>query len=453
MRMPLFGFAMMATLLLSSPLAAIGQASAPSAPAPDDSAKMAQQRRDTIQYGIDSEIINLINTLDGEKNGDFNADLATLLAESRSPKLRSAIVGFFADLQWNGAEKSALSIVADRDLNDPGLVFAALSYLAAIRSKEALRFSTDIVKEDNKKLMPAVVRLLGRAGGAAEEDQLLAWLDSDSFDQNLKEEAIKALGEIGSAKAAARLNKLIEDPEGSKMSRIFACQSLARIKDSSSVASLVKAANGDDPNVRAAAVEVLAAFSTPEADSAIVQALRDSFVGVRLAACKGVGSRKIASAFPFLRYKATSDPEEAVKTEAYRSLALLGGQAFSFLLERVQDQSESDVVRALCFGLLARKDPGSIHSLAVVLTKESASNDRALYTSFAREIANASDAPDAGSLAMLLLGDKDYLIRIAGIEWIRKNKAGALRPQLEQLAKSDPSEMIRKRAADALASF
>ncbi|HTX71855.1 MAG TPA: HEAT repeat domain-containing protein, partial [Rectinemataceae bacterium] len=434
----------------AAPAAAVGSNAAAAGPADAN----AQKRRDTIRYGIDSEIMDLISSLDSEKNAAFNDDLESVLEQSRSPRLRAAILGLFGDLEWKGAEKAALDIVDNRDLNDASLVYAALAYLGVIRSKEALRFSAALVKEDNKKLLPALIALMGRAGGSAEEDQLLGWFDSDSFDPNLKEATIKALGEIGSAKSASRLDTFIVDPDSGKAGRIFACQSLAKIKDPTSVASLVKVANADDPNVRAAAVEALGSFTGAEAENAIVQALRDSYVGVRIAACRAAGARAIAAALPYLRYKATSDPEVAVKTEALKALAALGAPAFAFLRERMNDEKESDPVRTQCFGILLRKDAaGSMHELETLLVRLSTAPDRGLYTSFAREVANAADAPGAGNLARILLSDKDFLIRIAGIEWIRKNKATALRPELQRLADSDPSEQIRKRAAEALASF
>jgi HEAT repeat protein len=420
----------------------------------DAAAKIAQKRRETILYGIDSEIVDLLGTLDREKDGEFNADLEALFGQSTSDTLRATILRLFSDLEWKGAEKSAMAIVTDRDMNSTSLVYGALSYLAAIRSKNALSFSADLVKEDNKKLLPALIRLMGRAGGAPEEAQLLSWFDSDNFDQNLRDDTIKALGEIGSAKAAAKLDTIVEDSEASMPSRVFACQSLAKIKDPVAIPSLVKAANGDDPNVRAAAVEALSTFVSPQADAAIVQALRDSVVNVRIAACKAVGTRDISSAFPFLRYKATSDPDNAVRMQAYKSLALLGGPAFAFLRERLEDSNEGYDVRALCFGLLASKDPaGSMQLLQTRLIAESAAKDRTLYTDFAREVANASDAPQAGPLAKILLADKDFLIRIAGVEWIRKNKAIAFKGELETLSKNDPSGVIRQRAAEALSSF
>ena len=420
----------------------------------DEKAKLAERRRETILYGIDSEIIDLLGSLDREKDGEFNADLLNLFTQSTNDKLRENILGLFADLKWNGAEKTAIGLVSNRDSESGSLVYGALSYLAAIRSKQALSFSSVLVKEDDKNLLPALIELMGRAGGAPEEAQLLSWFDSDSFDQNLREDTIKALGEIGSTKAAAKLDSIVEDSQEPMTSRIFACQSLAKIKDPVSVPSLVKAANGGDPYVRAAAVEALSHFSSPQSDAAIVQALRDSVVNVRIAACKATGSRGIASAFPFLKYKATSDPSSPVQIEAYKALAQLGGPAFAFLQTRVKDEKQSYEVRALCFGLLASKDPGgSMPLLEKTLTAAAADKDRSLYTDFARAIAYATDAPQAGPLAKIFLADKDYLIRIAAVDWARNSKVTAFKPILAELAKNDPSGVIRRAAAAVLASL
>jgi HEAT repeat protein len=425
-----------------------------------------EQRRDTIRYGIDSEIADLLGKLTTEKDGHYNEELLGLLKSSRSAKLRIGVLDFLASLEWKGAEGGAMALVEDRDNQDADLVASALSYLAAVKSKEALKFTDPIIKEDNKKLLPALVRLMGRAGGEAEEKILLDWFDGDSATPALKEEAIKALGDIGSAKAAERLGKLAVDGESGKISRMYACAALAKIKDESSVASLVKAANDADPNVRAAAIEALGTFASNssaaggEARGALVQSLRDSFPKARIAACKAVAAGKVDEALPFLKYKARSDPERAVKVEAFRALAVLGPAAaggdnpYKFLRERLEDKKEATEMRSLCFGLLARYDPASsMDTLTARLRTEAAEKERSFFTSLAREVANADKAPEIGKLARILLADKEYLIRIAGIEWARKNKSGELRADLEGLAANDPSEAIRKRAADALKAY
>jgi HEAT repeat protein len=447
-------------MILSS-FPAVGAWAQAAAPAAEPAAKAEAKRRDTIRYGIDAEIGDLIKDLTTEKDGRYNEELLTVLKNSHSPKLRASILDFFASAEWKGAEKAALGFVDDRDNQDVDLVASALSYAASIRSKEALRLSEALIKEDNKKLLPALVRLMGRAGGAAEEDLLLGWFDGDSATPALKEEAIKALGEIGSAKAAERLGKLVQDATAGKAARMFACAALAKIKEGSSVGPLVKAANDADPNVRTSALEALGSFAAHGAGApgeaargAIAEGLRDSYPKARIAACKAAAAGKVAEALPFLRYKAQNDPEKAVRSEACRSLAALGGDSFAFLRERLEDTKEDTALRTLCFGLLARYDPaGSGPVLEARLKAEAAEKERTFYTDLAREVANADKAPGIGSLARILLSDKEYLIRVAGIEWARKNKSQDLKPDLERLSRDDPSDLIKKRAAEALKAF
>ena len=307
---------------------------------------------------------------------------------------------------------------------------------------------------------------MGRSGGAAEEELLLGWFDGDSTTPALKEEAIKALGEIGSSKAAERLGKFVEDATAGKAARMFACAALAKIKEGTSVGSLVKAANDADPNVRTAAIEALGSFAADGKGSsgetarvAIVEGLRDSFVKVRIAACKAAATGEIAVALPFLRYKAQSDPEKAVRSEACRALASLGGtpiggDSFLFLRERLADTKEDMALRTLCFGLLARHDPAlSMPALETLLKAEAAQKERSFYTALAREIANAESAAGIGTLARILLADQEYLIRVAAVEWMRKNKSPENRGDLERLAKDDPSDLIRKRATEAIKAY
>jgi PBS lyase HEAT-like repeat./HEAT repeat. len=363
----------------------------------------------------------------------------------------------------------ALSFIEDRDNADSDLVASALNYLAAIRSKDAMKYSSTLIKEDNKKLLPALVKLLGRSGGEDEVKLLLDWFDGDTATPALKEEAIKALGEIGSKSAAPRLEKLVQDSSGGKAARMFACAALGKIKSESSVMSLVKASIDADPNVRQAAIEALGSFAddssgisaaaASEARGAVVQGLRDSYVNARIAACKAVAAGKVSEAVPFLKYKAQSDPEAAVKSEAVRSLALLGAdpknaENFVFLRGLLEDKKGDTQIRVLSFGLLCRYDSGgSMPVLEARLKAEAAEKERSFYTALAREVANADKAPGIASLARILAADKEYLIRVAAIEWARKTKAQDFRADLEKMASSDPSDMIKKRATAALKEY
>lgn len=444
------------------PVVAAAASSAPAAEASkaadpkEAEAQRDSMRRDTIRYGIDAEVTDLIKTLDGEKEGRFNDDLLELLGNSRSPKLREAILDFFADLEWKGAEKAAIGFVEQRDSMDGELVARSLSYLAAIKSKDALSLVPKIIEENDKKLLIQAIKLAGRSGSSEEEAILLKWLDSDAPTDDLREAAIRALGDIGSVAACQKLMKIVESSDQAKMTRVFACEALGKIGKPEAIPSLVKAANGDDPNVRAQAISALASFQdSAEADRAIIEALRDSVPSVRVAASKAAAKKKLGQALSPLIYKATNDPEKTVKTEAMRSIAELGGgEGFVFLRKYLEESKNDSSLRTLAFGLLLRKDPsGSLSLLTSRLLKESQEKSRDFFTQLAREVANGADAPAAAPLVRILLSDSDYQIRLGGLEWARKTKSPQIKADLSALADKDPSDTIRKRAKDILALY
>lgn len=438
----------------SSPAAQVPAAASSASPKLQTEAEKDAARLETLQYGIDSEVVDLIRTLDAEKEAKFNDALLLLFQKSRNVKIRTAVLSFFGDLETRLAEADAADIVATRDRQDSGLVAASLQYLAQIRSKAALAYAAAIIKDNDKKLLPALIRLIGRAGGPDEESLLLDWMGTDAPSEELKQSAIDALGEFGSSKAADKLMKIVEDSNQGKATRMKAAAALGKIKDERAIASLVIAFNGEDPNVRQAALSALAEFSSEESRTAVLSGLRDSSLLVRSVACKACGKLRLQEAVPALKYKAQNDPEKAVKSEALKALAEIGDRAaFDFLQAYLSESKNDSSLRIAVFGLLSRKDPSALPLLEARLSAEAKEKDRAFYTALAREVANAQDAPGIVSLARILLRDSDYLIRVSALEWARKTRVADFKDDLALAAEKDPSEYIRKRAVEILGLY
>ena len=253
---------------------------------------------------------------------------------------------------------------------------------------------------------------------------------------------------------------------------MFACDALAKIKDGSSVDSLVKAANDADPNVRTSAIQALGAFAggsgapSEAAKGAIAEALRDSYPKARIAACQAAAAGKVAEALPFLRYKAQSDPEQV---GAERGLPLprrpRGGSIgsasdglddpFVFLRAGSKIRRKMTIPQgasASGFSVATTRPDPCLRSRRGSKPRPPRRTGPFIRHSLAKS-RTPTRPPASGPSRACCLSDKEYLIRIAAIEWIRKNKASDLKPDLERLAKDDPSDMIKKRAAEALKSF
>ncbi|MCK7486276.1 MAG: HEAT repeat domain-containing protein [Bacillus subtilis] len=88
---------------------------------------------------------------------------------------------------------------------------------------------------------------------------------------------------------------------------------------------MVQAANGEDPQVRGAAMTALGVFPVPRRTAAIVQGLRDSVPAVLLAAVKASVARRSGRRSPSSGFRARNDPDRKVKDEAIKALAGMGG--------------------------------------------------------------------------------------------------------------------------------
>lgn len=414
---------------------------------------VSEKRRAVLKYGIDQDVKDLLKTLESEKSDEFNEDILATLSRSRNIALKKSIYEFFASRQWKGAEPIAVEAIKNKGLEEESLVVGALSYAAAIKSVDALAQARSIFTERETALMAAAIKLAGKAGGAEEERLLLDFYENEDCTEANKQDIVLALGDIGGQDSVDFLMSLVDDQNGKKFLRMYACDSLSRLGKPEAVPSLIKAANDQDSNVRVYAVSALGKFDSPESREMVVEALRDSYDGVRIAAAKSVGSLKIADAEPFLRYKAENDKTTKVKEEAFKALAELGSEsAFSFLSDYLAKKTNNESLRLLALGLLLGKKKVSAYPvIRETIRVESKEKVQTLYQRMAKSVSE-SESPELGDLAEFFMDSPDFIVRIYGIEWARKNKAPALRPRLEKM-KEDKAEAVRKRAAEALGSY
>ncbi|HTP58664.1 MAG TPA: hypothetical protein VMM82_07075, partial [Spirochaetia bacterium] len=114
---------------LFAPLCALIILAAPCARA--DSAA-AQRIRQTLLYGIDSQVLDVIQGLQSSHDSGYTKELAQVLSEQRSTDVQKAILALFQDQDIKEGEASARAVLGGWQDAPTELLISSVQYLAAI---------------------------------------------------------------------------------------------------------------------------------------------------------------------------------------------------------------------------------------------------------------------------------------------------------------------------------
>jgi HEAT repeat protein len=364
---------------------------APDAPSADE------QRRRVILYGTDSEIANLIKTLRGEQPGENDAldgELLELTQKTKNQSILTGIFGFFGDREKQGLEGRALEIIGNRDYETAETVNAAIDYLGKVRAPEARGPLQDIMNGEENRFLSAAIRSLGKCSGekAGETAGYLVdyYTNRDVGDEN-RRIIITALGDTGARECAAFLVSIAENEDERAPLRMSALEALSKTAAPEGLPALIKASSARDPNVRSTAIASLGPFSGDEADTAIIEAFRDSYYRTRIAAAKAAGERRLPAAVPYLRFRSENDDVPAVRDEAIKAMGAIGGGETEKILEELfKERKNSDRIRINAGEMLLTTASGDYtQALIAELDEAKAKNQTALYNGFLRILGGA----------------------------------------------------------------
>lgn len=454
----LFHWVFCLALLAFAPLA-LAQALADPSPKADgdpissEQPSLKENRVATIAYGLDQDILDLLKELQKEGDDSFNQDLLAIVARSKNKRLKSGILDFMGQRAWPGADEYVVRLLGDYQNEDSTVVQAALSYGAKVKSETILAAGLSILDNDEKEYLSGLVWLLGMAGGQGQEERLLALLAKDDINEGVREDIVKVLGSCGGPKAIVALRDIMNDGAQKKFIRLYACESLGKLRDEDSLEAFVTAANGEDPNLRAYAVQALGYLKNEASRVAIVEAMRDSYEAVRINACKALALQKGAGLFALLSYKVVNDKSVKVREEALRAMSAIGGEENTDYLARYLTEIKNPAnLRCVTLELLVQGEDINAHKAVMsALERESKEKQAQNYQRMAK-IVGEKAVSSYSDLALSLMRSPDYIVRCYGIDWARRNNATGLRSELVTL-QGDKVELVRKRANAALAAL
>lgn len=419
-------------------------------------ASLLEQWRETLRYGIDSEIPPVLEQIRQSGSTGLNDEIADRFTETRDTTLRREIVEHFTELESDALAVPVRELLLGEDIRDNELLRAMSAYVSRVvedDSPELLERYAQIARDGDLLAASVAVDAIGRNGSPAAVALLLD-LYGEIFDTDLRAAILRALGETESEEAVPLLTGIARDEFAESSLRQYATESLGRIGSPESLPLLEELLGADDSLLRAYATAALGFYETEETGETLEDALRDSFWRVRVAALEALAEQGTAEALPAIAYKAERDPEQPVREAAIRTLGTLGGaEAYEVLREIAATERLPQTSRILAIEELAESDPAaSRETLANVVRDEWEREGSRLLDAVGR-FTSAHPTPDLAPIYVKLLEHPNFIIRLYGIRGIGGAGLSSHSEQLKQIARDNPPGLARRTAVEALAEM
>ena len=413
-------------------------------------------RRATIQYGTETEIAALIQTLRNESADYLDTELISLIDNTRNQRILIGVFGFFGEREKKGLEERALRAITERDEEANETVLSAIDYLGRVKYAQAAPVIMDLLNTEERRFLSSGFRALGRASSAdsalADEavEFLIDYYENRNPGSDNQREVITAIGATGSLKGVSFLAGIASNTDERIPLRVAALEALSSIGDPGGLEAVLACVSTNDPNVRSAAVAALGPFSGDAVDSAILDAFRDSYYRTRIAAAQASRDRKLAAAVPYLRYRAERDEVPNVKDEAIRALgAIANEEAVSVLDSLFSERRNSDRVRLVAAEQLMKNAADSnLGRLIIELDKAKTRNQTALYNGLLKVIGEtviSGDKTDMENITRRFLRSGTIIEKSYGLDMAVNNNLVALSDEIKSLT-TDRNESLARKA-------
>jgi HEAT repeat protein len=412
-------------------------------------------RRDTIQFGTETEIAVLIQSLRAENADYLDDELMALIETSRNQRILNGVFGFFGDREKSGLEARAIRAITNHDDETNETVLSAIEYLGRLRSQDAVPVIMNLLDTEERRFLNAGFRAIGVASSADKKlaDETAEFLiDFYEYREpgDNRSVIINAIGATRSSAAVSFLANIATNTDERIPLRIAALNALSSVGDEDGLEAILSCVSTNDPNVRSAAVAALGPFSGAAVDGAILDAFRDSFYRTRIAAAQASRERRLAEAVPFLRFRAERDEVPNVRDEAIRALgAIANSDSIEILDNLFSERRNSDRIRILAADMLMKSNAGrNFTKLVIELDEARTRNQTNLYNGLLRVTGEAvveGDRSGVESLARRFMQSGTILEKLYGLDMAANNDLRDLRQEIIDLSR-DRNESLARRA-------
>lgn len=417
------------------------------------------KRRDVLKYGLEPEIVELVQAIQQEKSVDNTPDLAALFGTTKSVAVKNSILVLFGEEKLDTLKDAALRILDDPFGEPKDLVKQTLQYISKLGIKEAAPSVRKMIESDNVDFRDVAIQTLGKIGSAEDAQFLIGYMDSEiSGDEKLRlivrQNVMTALGDMKAVEIRDRLAEIVKDTTENAMIRSSAATALGKLENVEDVPILVSLFSETDPILRASSIAALGNMHTPEANATILEGLKDSYYKVRIASLEVAEKNLSVDSIPYILYRAKTDPVPAVKVRAFEVLGKFNdAESRSWLLSIVSEERYSDAERAKAADVLFSSDYPFDFSVLEKAVLATLGNDKKikLRYEFGKALTKKKDTrPEA--IANAFIANKDALTKSIGLDFYDKNRYGSMTEAVKAIASDEKLGALQKRAKKMLDS-
>lgn len=409
-----------------------------------------EQRLEILRYGIDSEVISLLKSLEEDEHvKDYSEEIMDLLVNSRNQDLQAAAIRNFTANGYKPALERVKEILREYPEKEE-LIIAGIDYLIELEEKNSAALMRDFTGSAQTAVAMKAVEGIGRLGSTDDIEYLRNLYDDTSLGQNVRASALSALGMLKDNDSIPFLEEIVKDTSQERSYRWRACQALGEIGTPEVLPVIADLLNDDDTMLRTYAVRALTRFESDEVLDYLIEALRDSFWRVRLAAVETLGERKEKDALDILIYKATRDPEERIRIAAVNALGNIGGKGYDTLREIGMNQSYSQSVRIVAVQQVVDNDLGNSFDLIdEIIEKEGQKPNSRIFIELVKVLSRQKNSR-LDSYFESFLSHREVSVVLMALQGIKENHFSNLIEKVRNLSDGKTSASIKKAASETL---
>jgi HEAT repeat protein len=405
----------------------------------------------TINYGTETEIAALIESLQNEQTDSLDSELIVLARDTRNRSILQKLFDFFGSRDKTGLEERAIRSIEERDQETNETVIAAVNYLGRIKAKDAVEPLRKLVAAKERRFMVSAIQALGKVSaadrGTADEtaEFLAAYYTGEEPPDEYRRDIIVAIGETTSTVGIPFLAGIVSGMENRVTLRMAALDALSKIGDKEGLPVIIAAVSDTDPNARSSAVAALGPFAGDDVDKAILEAFRDSYYRTRVSAAQASRARRLEAAIPYLKFRCEHDDVPQVRDEAIRALGAINTrEAAGILTALFENRKSSDAVRIRAAEMLIANDAEAcIEKVIAELDDAKSRNQSTLYNGLLK-IAGAAKSNQLESLARRFLGSGDIIECSFALDIAANNNFRGLVEEIRPLTESKNASLARK---------